>query len=202
MVFGLSSGEPCDAPAIICHRRKLITKSEVWKPQRKIRNSSTCFRQNAARSSDGRALTPGRLRFLTFLHPGAGLFRHVAGAVERALHEIVFGSLTSRGRRQWRGRSLRRNRFGCGRWRFVLLLAQIDKHHAGDKDKDQETTHSFFRSSWRAISIADFGYRIALRPRAQGRVAQSRVAEREDGQFVIRELVDRQGIRNWKPSAK
>jgi hypothetical protein len=29
MVFGLSSGESCDSPAIICHRAKLST---IWKP--------------------------------------------------------------------------------------------------------------------------------------------------------------------------
>jgi hypothetical protein len=31
MVFGLSSGEPCGSPAIICHRVKFITASPAGK---------------------------------------------------------------------------------------------------------------------------------------------------------------------------
>jgi hypothetical protein len=42
--------------------------------------------------------TPGpwTLRLLCFLRPGARLFGHVAGAVERAFHVIVFGRLAAR----------------------------------------------------------------------------------------------------------
>src|SRR5207245_4611486 len=47
---------------------------------------------------------------------------------------------------------LRCNGLGCGRGRFILLLAQKDICQAGDDQKDEKATHSLFWSSWRAIT--------------------------------------------------
>ena len=105
-----------------------------------------------------RRMARERLRLLAFLRLGLGLFGNVPGAVERALHPIVFRGLASRSRRQRRGRGLCSDGLSChgfgrGRWCFVRLLAQIDKRHAGDEDKNNETTHSLFCSNWRAIRL-------------------------------------------------
>src|SRR6185295_9185014 len=80
-----------------------------------------------------------------------GLIRNVMSAIECPLHEVVFGSLTSRSRRQRSWSSLGGYWLGRSRWRFVPVLAQIDEHHAGDESKDNETTHGSFWSIRRAI---------------------------------------------------
>ena len=88
MVFGLSSSK-----TLPLHQRssaigaELSTESKIWKPG---------IDPQITQIFD--IPEPLALRLLCFLRPGTRLFGHVAGAVERALHVIVFGRLAARRR--------------------------------------------------------------------------------------------------------
>ena len=95
-----------------------------------------------------------RLGILAVLRPGARLLGDVACTVECALHEIVFGGLTSRRGRQRGGCRFRSSDLGYGTLRrgmpLTLLLAPEKKPQAGNYQNDHERTHILFRSSYRA----------------------------------------------------
>ena len=125
MVFGLSSGESCDSPAIICHRVEVSTK---WK---------TGSQEQAAESL--RILRRGRL--------GAGLVAHVAGAIERANNEASEEPALGPQRDPRAGL--------VGPWPPTVVRARAPEFSvsAGEKiSKDQETSHSLFRSAVEPLS--------------------------------------------------